>query len=101
MKLKLTYSQFTALYKLLNAVCTGINPKGIEAHVLHGVLFRIYKKFYIKAIKVKKKYTVSIESDEACAFLMFFGKFDLWEQDVQTINLVRQINNDVTQKYAA
>lgn len=101
MKLKLTYAEFKTLHQLLSIVCTGIVPNGIEALVLHGVLFRMYRKFYNKAIKVKKKYTVSIEADEACAFWMFFTKFDMKGQEVYTTNLVLQLNNSIHQKYAA
>lgn len=101
MKLKLTYSEFNALYQLLAAICTGIKPAGIEAQVLHGVLFRMYRRFYTKAIKVKKKYAITIEADEACAFWIFFGKYDMYQQDDFTRNLVRQLNNSIHQKYSA
>lgn len=100
MKLKLTYSEFNALYQLLAQVCTGIKPAGIEAQVLHGVLFRMYKRFYVKAIKVKKSYSISIEADEACAFWMFFSKFNMQGQELHTTNLVLQLNNSIHQKYA-
>ncbi|MGQ0738259.1 MAG: hypothetical protein ACT4OJ_04295 [Bacteroidota bacterium] len=101
MKLKLTYSEFQALYNLLALVCTAITPRGIESQVLHGVLFRMYRRFYTKAIKVKKKYTIGIEADEACAFWMFFGRYDMWQQDEFTRNLVLQLNNSIHQKYSA
>ncbi|MGQ0738392.1 MAG: hypothetical protein ACT4OJ_04965 [Bacteroidota bacterium] len=102
MKLKnLTYAEFTALHQFLALICTSITPKGIEAQVLHGVLFRMYRRFYTNAIRVKKKYTISIEADEACAFWMFTGRYDMWQQDEFTKNLVRQINNSIHQKYSS
>jgi len=101
MKMKMTYAEFTALYQLLANVCTAITPKGIEAHVLHGTLFRLYKKFYRKAIEVKKKYSISIEADEACAFYMFFSKFNTSKADPFTQNLIQQTLNTVHQKYSA
>lgn len=101
MKLKLTQSEFSALYTLLAAICTGISPKGIEAQVLHGVLCRLYKKFYVKNFRPKKKYGISIEADEACAFHMFISRYGLSGYDTFTHNLVHQLTNSIHQKYSA
>ncbi|MEQ1677881.1 MAG: hypothetical protein ABL876_14320 [Chitinophagaceae bacterium] len=101
MKLKLTYAEFKTLHSLLQRICIGILPKGIQARVLHGVLFRLYRKFYNKAIEVKKKYSISMEDDEACAFYMFLSSFDMTGEEVFTINLVHQINISIHQKYSA
>ena len=101
MKLKLSHAEFTALHTLLAAICTGITPGGIQAHVLHGVLFRVYKKFYRKAIDHKKKYAINLDDDEACAFYMFFTKEQMPAHDVFTINLLTQITNNIHQKYAS
>lgn len=100
MKLKLTSSEFMVLHSLLQNVCMGIRPKGIQEHVLHGTLFRLYKKFYNKAIETKKKYTIAMADDEACAFYMFFSKFNMSNENAFTVNLVLQINNHINQKFA-
>ena len=98
MKLKLTYAEFTVLYSLLQDVCIGIMPKGIQQQVLHGVLFRLFKKFYNKALLMKQKYSINLEADECCAFYMFFHQFDMAGQEIFTINLVNKINNAIHQK---
>jgi hypothetical protein len=100
MKMKLSYSEFSVLYKLLQVV-NDISPKGIQAQVLHGVMFRLFKKFYIKAIRMKNRYTMTIDADEACAFWMFFERFDMSTHDVFTQNLVRQLSNSIHKKYFA
>ena len=100
MKLKLSFSEFTVLYHLLLTVCTGIQPKGIQAHILHGTLFRLFKKFHSKSIESKKRYTISMEDDMACAFYLFYSQYKMTGQDVFTINLVTQINNSIHQKYS-
>lgn len=101
MKLKLSSSEFLALHDLLQRVIMGIRPKGIQAHVLHGVLFRLYKKFYTKALTVQQRYTITMEADEACAFHMFFTRQNLNDEEIFTINLVHQINNRIHQTYSA
>ena len=101
MKLKLTAAEFSVLNSLLQVVCISIVPKGMQAIVLHGTLLRLYKKFYNKAFVMKKKYGVTIEDDEACAFYMFFSKFDMSNAELFTINLVTRINNSIHQKYSA
>lgn len=100
MKLKLTNSEFMVIHSLLQNVCMGIRPKGIQEHVLHGTLFRLYKKFYSKAIETKKKYSIAMGDDEACAFYMFFSKYNMSSETPFTINLVLQINNVINQKYS-
>lgn len=101
MKLKLTSAEFNALLVLLTAICTGLIPKGIQQQVVHGTLFRAYKKFYIKAIKERKEYKITLDADEACAFYMFFTRFDMKEQDLFLINLVTKLNNKIHQTYSA
>lgn len=100
MKLKLTSSEFLVLHDLLQRICIGIKPKGIQAHVLHGVLFRLFKKFYKKAIETKLRYTITIEADEACAFHMFFTTQPMEDEEVFTMNLVHQINTKIHQTYS-
>lgn len=101
MKLKLTFAEFTVLYNLLQDICIGIKPKGIQQQILHGVLFRIFKKFYNKALVVKNKYSIILEADECCAFYTFFMKYDMAGQEPFTVALVHKINNSVHQKYSA
>lgn len=100
MKLKLSSAEFLVLHDLLQRICIGIKPKGIQAHVLHGVLFRLFKKFYKKAIETKHRYTVSIEADEACAFYMFFTNQPIQNEETFTINLIHQINTKIHQTYS-
>lgn len=101
MKIKMTLAEFLALHDLLQRCIMGTRPKGIQAHVLHGVLFRLFKKFYTKALTVQQRYTITMEADEACAFHMFFTRHDMTEEEIFTINLVHQINNRIHQTYTA
>ena len=101
MKLKLSFAEFNTLHNLLQVICIGLLPKGIQERVVHGCLFRLYKKFYNKAIEAKKKYSINMHDDEACAFYMFFSKFDMAGHDQFAVNLVNQLNNSIHQKYSA
>lgn len=101
MKLKMTKAEFNTLYSILSLVCTTNRPTGIQAHVLHGTLCRLYKKFYRKAIEIKSKYSITADADEACAFYMFFSNFDLSGLDTFAQNLIHQTLNTVHQKYSA
>lgn len=101
MKLKLTKAEFTVLYSLMQIVCIGTIPKKMEQVILHGVLFRLYKKFYNKAITQKSKYGITMENDEAAAFCVFFSKYEWQDEDAFTINLVHQINFKINQLFAA
>lgn len=102
MKLQLTNSEFKAMHDLLQSVVIGVKPKTPEQYVLHGVLFRLFKKFYVKALVQKKKYSLSMADDEACSFLLYFSKYHIpVNYSVQTNNLVLQIINTTNQKYNA
>lgn len=100
MKWKLNYSEFLVLLTLLQHVCTSITPSGIQANVLHGTLTRLYKKFYLRNLIKRNKYTITVTDDEACAFYMFFIKYNLSGEEIFTINLVSQINGSINKKYA-
>lgn len=99
MKLKLNTSEFMVIHHLLNKVIL-IKPNGMQAIILHGVLFRIFKKFHSMSITVKGKYTISLKDDEAAAFYLVFTKEEVLaeEQEMFTINLIRQITNAIHQK---
>lgn len=101
MKLKLTVAEFLALHDLLQRHILAHRPKGIQAHVLHGVLFRLFKKFYTKALTAQQRYQVTMEADEACAFYMYFTKSPMTGEEVFTINLVHQITQKIHQTYSA
>lgn len=101
MKLKLSCNEFLALHDLLQRHILGHRPKGIQAHVLHGVLFRLFKKFYTKALTVQQRYQVTMEADEACAFHMYFSKQPLTGEETFTINLVIQITTKIHQTYSS
>jgi hypothetical protein len=101
MKIKMSVAEFLALHDLLQRCIMCIKPKGIQAHVLHGVLFRLFKKFYTKALTAQLRYTITMEADEACAFHMFFTRHSLNNEEVFTINLVHTINNRIHQTYSA
>ena len=101
MKLKLSFAEFSVLLSLLQKICIGQIPSKMQAVVLHGALFRLFKKFYNKGILTKRKYSITMENDEAAAFFLFFNKYDLTGEQVFTINLVTQINNSIHQKFPA
>jgi hypothetical protein len=100
MKLKMTKEEFTALYRLLQHMVQKEVPPGIEITLLYSVLFSVYVKFYKKAIEEKKKYSVTLEDHEACAWWMFFDRFPIPEHMVFERNLLQTINNSIHQKFA-
>lgn len=102
MNLKLTHSQFFALYDLLQKMVIAAKPSGITAKLLHSILISVYKKFYTKAFdKNKKQYSVSLNDEEACAWWLFFDACPLPDNMKFEINLVGTISNSIHQKFAA
>jgi hypothetical protein len=100
MNLKLTNSEFFSLYLLMEKCIAGSCPKGIEAIAIHGVLKGLYKKFYVRAFDIKKKYAVTLEDHEACAFYMFFSRYPMKDENTFSVNLVIQLNISIHQKFA-
>lgn len=101
MKLKLTSSEFLALNSLLQHVVIGKLPKGIQETVLHGTLFRLYKRFHARELETKRQYTFTIPADEACAFHLFFSRSEIMVNLPDfTVNLVHSINNHVHNTYS-
>lgn len=99
MKLKLTRSQFTAIYNLLKSHLVELKPHGIEAVMLHDILMGIYEKFYYRDFDIKKKYSVPLTDAQACAFYFYFSRVNLEELTYEK-TLVQTINNQIHQKYA-
>lgn len=97
MKIKLSNSEFEVLYQLL-AIVIDIKASGIEGNLIHAVLLRLYLKFYRKRAVTANRYTVKLESDEACAFYMYTTKLQV--KEVFTSNLLTQINFEIHKKYS-
>ncbi len=100
MKLKLNKSQFIALYELLQSAVANITVTGIEAKLIHAIMQDVYRKFYVRAFDVQKRiYTIKLSECEACAWYLFFSRFQLPQEAVFEANLLHIINNDIHQKY--
>ncbi|MCC6290164.1 MAG: hypothetical protein IT249_19975 [Chitinophagaceae bacterium] len=100
MKLKLTAAEFNSLYLLLTEIVNNSKPIGILHHVVYGIIYRVFRKFYNKAIQKKREYKITLDADEACAFYLFFSKNPLSNQDFFTQNLIHTINNKIHQIYS-
>lgn len=96
MKLHLTKKEFEALYALLQSSVAGFKPGGITIILFHGVMMGVYKKFYKKAFDMeKRKYTITLEIHEACAWWLFFNHFPIQANMVFETNLLLKINNSI------
>lgn len=96
MKLKLTKKEFEALYDLLHNTVVAARPVGIQVKLFHGVMIQVYRKFYKKAIDMdKRKYTITLEIHEACAWWLFFNQFPVPGHMVFETNLLLKINNSI------
>lgn len=99
MKLKLTYTEFKALHDLLHGLLFPCNTSGIKGRLFRSLMMSIFKKFYVKMLdERKKKYTISLKEEYACAWWLFFTEYTV--PTAYEANLVHQINNSIHQKYA-
>lgn len=97
MKLKLSFAEFTILFQLLEPV-KATKPVGIERHLLHGVLEKLYIKFHRKSASMEQKYSIKLEKEEACAFYMYTHALNV-KLEPFTANLLLQINNQIHKTY--
>jgi len=96
MKLHLTKKEFEALYQLLQGSVVSSKPIGIQVKLFHGVMMGVYKKFYKKAFDMeKRKYTLTLETHEACAWWLFFNHFPIPADMLFETNLLLKINNSI------
>lgn len=97
MKLKLSFAEFTILFQLLEPVID-LKPVGIDRHLLHGVLVKLYLKFHRKSAGAESKYSIKMEKEEACAFYMYTQSLQAG-LNIFTTNLLLQINNQIHKTY--
>lgn len=102
MKLKLTYTEFTALYNLLSAIINlKVSNNSYGDKLCMALLAKTYTRFYKKAVFKKPDYKVSLPAEEALNWYCFFmsPKVQLPLQDMHINNLIRTINHNIHQQY--
>lgn len=100
MKLKLSKLQFLQINAILQKEIAAAQPKGIPATVIHAVMMNVYKKFYQKAIDTnKKKYNITLTDAEACAWWLFFQKYQFTPDQFFEHTIIQTINNSIHQHY--
>ncbi|MBN8668739.1 MAG: hypothetical protein J0M30_14675 [Chitinophagales bacterium] len=100
MKLKLTRSEFEALFKSLDNVVNQPRPRGIQAVAIHGLLNSLWKKFYLRAAEKRNKYSVQISDEQACAFYLYFTRVDPDTLDMFTANVINQLTMKIHQQFS-
>lgn len=99
MKLKLTYSEFMALYGLFNHQIIGHPHINVHARLMYSLLMGVYKKLHAKSIERKKKYSIELKEAEALAFWIYFNQcYILPAEMIYEANLIDTINNSIHQK---
>jgi hypothetical protein len=100
MKLKLTRSEFNALYAFFSHRVIGIDkPKNMQGILLFSLLMQVYKQMLKKSVDVKKHYTIKMEDHEAIAFYLFFHRFPMPSELVYERTLILKIINGIYQNY--
>ncbi|MFT3750934.1 MAG: hypothetical protein QM768_21650 [Agriterribacter sp.] len=100
MKHKLTRSEFHALHCLLKVVIERPAPAGMSNVMFYDILKGLYKKFYIRAMDLKKTYTISFTASECCAFYFVFSQIQIKTMGGFEANLIQTICNQINQRYA-
>jgi hypothetical protein len=102
MKLKLTRSEYKALYAFFNHQILGIKkPQTIEGIMVYSLLMGVYKKLHAKSVEDKKQYSIKLDEHEGIAIVLFFRVFQIPQEMVYEQNLVRNITTSIYQNYAA
>lgn len=96
MKVKLNHSQMMALASVFQKFLDvdDVKPTEPQARLLFFLLNATFKQVQKKLIDRKKKYSLTLTEPEACAFVIFFSKYDIRENDVtETIYKGTLVNN--------
>ncbi len=99
MKLKLSQSEFTALFKLFNELVMPMHPHTLREKLITGLLVQIHNKIWSKGIK-PKGYSLTLTDPEAIAFLAFWSTYQLPQTMPFEENLLMRINQIIHQKYS-
>lgn len=102
MKLKLTYTEFIALYNLLAAIINlKVNNKSYSDKLCMALLAKTYTRFYKKAVFKKPDYKISLPAEEALNWYCFFmsPNVKLPLHDLHISNIIRKINHSIHQQY--
>lgn len=102
MKIKLTRSQFDALYPLVETNLKEFiegKKRGMIAVIITDVLQSVFVKFYKQNAFSKDKYSINLTPSEACALYLYFEKLEVgFDHYVSTI--IRTILTDIHKKYS-
>lgn len=100
MKVILTKGEFFAIYEEIQKLVNSSWPDDIYSLILKALLVRMHIKFYAKAIIVKPRYKLVLETEVALAFYECTStipyKYDSYEG-----NAVRRLNNLIHQQCIA
>lgn len=101
MKLKLTRSQFDALYSIFDTIIDNTHYlDGMQAKLLYSLLYGTFLKLHKKTVEKKLEYTLTLTDQEAIGFWLFFEKYPLNASLPFEVNLIQTISNAIHQKFS-
>lgn len=98
MKLKLTSSQFVALYIICHSYLQSYLPSDMENKLLHVLLTKFFRRIYNMSFEKKKKYSLTMKPEEAMAFWLAHNNHE-HEMTSQEGNLLTMICNQIHQRF--
>lgn len=99
MKLKLTYQEFDALYKIFQALCNKYACADMIDKLLHVLLSGIYIKLHTKSVIRKEAYSIKLTEAEAICFWEVLHDHKLPDGSFEG-NLLNIICQSIHQKFA-
>lgn len=99
MKLKLTYQQFDALYKIFQQLCDKYRCEDMLDKLLHVLLTCIFIKLHTKSVIKKEAYNVKLDEAEAIAFWEVLHDHKLGNETFEG-NLINIICQSIHQKFS-
>ena len=99
MKLKLTYQEFDALYKIFQQLCNSYECVDMIDKLLHVLLTAVLIKLHQKSVIKKPQYNVKLTEAEAMCFWEVLHDHKLGNETFEG-NLLNTICAEVHQKFA-
>lgn len=99
MKLRLSYQEFDALYKIFQQLCNKYACEDMLDKLLHVLLTCIYIKLHTKSVIRKETYSVKLSEAEAICFWEVLHDHKLGNETFEG-NLLNTICQLIHQKFA-
>jgi nitrate/nitrite-specific signal transduction histidine kinase len=98
-KLKLTYQEFDALYRIFQQLCQKYACQDMIDKLLHVLMTSIFIKLHTMSVIKKEKYSVKMSEAEAIAFWEVLSDHKLDNETFEG-NLLNIICQAIHQKFA-